>query len=285
VTVHTTEPTKIVHSEQTIHTVDNKAHLRVMRSRDTLSFIAITDSLEKTIEVEPKNSIIFWANFFGYIGFFIDMNNNRRFSYPNKVFVNSADATGEWSLFGNANNKGELYLHLSLSLLNHFCMTFDDIGVKRNLGSMVGSIGLSYYHSRNQFIHFAFSNTGSYTRRRLEERRFEVETMASNTFSFTNNHRFERFSIGYGISFTENTWDYHRFRRGWFIFPFPITEKRDQKRHHAFGLVFPVSFQLGERLHAGLVYRPTFFRPNAIDRFVYEHVVSLELGWKIRLKR
>jgi len=67
ITIYTTEPSKIIYNQNTITTSDNKADLSVLRKKETLRIIATTDSLTKSIEVEPRNSFMYWSNiFFNY---------------------------------------------------------------------------------------------------------------------------------------------------------------------------------------------------------------------------
>ena len=56
ITVYATEPSKIIYNHDTIKTENNKAHLLVKRKKETLKFVASTDSLTNTIEVKLKNS-------------------------------------------------------------------------------------------------------------------------------------------------------------------------------------------------------------------------------------
>ena len=298
VTVHTTEPSQIIHWQDTINTIDNKAHLKVYRSWLPLLIVATTDNLTKRIGIESRNSAMYWANIpFNYgLGMLIDRNNPKRYTYPGKIFINSADATGRYSMFGKANNKGELYLHLSLPFINPFRMMPENEGVKNNVGIIGINFGLDYYHSRNQFIHFGFSTVSGGSRRtRIPTtspyiiRLRENEHMSTDYFSISNNHKIRRFTIGYGISYAKNNWRYNK--SGWAIphilipIPLPFIIDEVEKNHNAFGLIFPSHYQIGEYFHIGLVYRPTFFRPNIPEKFLYEHLISIELAWKIRLKR
>ena len=287
ITVHTTEPSKIVHKQDTIRTIDNKAHLRVERKNEPLSFVATTDSLGKSVEVGYINSPLFWLNInpFNYgIGMLVDRNNPKRYSYPEKIFINSANTTGEYFRFGQANNKGELYLHLSLPwFFNSFRIMPENEGIKVNFGLGGTTIGLDYYHSKSQFIHLGFSMVSAskmwYT---TNEREYEI--MSSNYFSLSNNHKIGRFSIGYGLSYARNDWNLYQ----WQLVDdmrFEIPKIIRTKSHNTVGLIFPTYFQLGNYINIGVIYRPTFYRPNLTDQFLYEHLISIDCAWKIRLKR
>ena len=118
VTIHTTEPSKIIHNQDTISTIDNKVHLKVERKKEPLLFVATTDSLTKSIRIRHGSSVMYWANipFNLGLGLIEDKNNPKRYSYPDKIFINSAEAKSKYYCCGKANNKGELYFHISQSL-------------------------------------------------------------------------------------------------------------------------------------------------------------------------
>ena len=159
VSVQTTAPSSIIFKHDTISTVGNKAHLKVERKNESFSIVATTDSLTKSIKIEPRSSIMYWSNIcFNYgIGMLIDVKNPKRYSYPDKIYINSADSTDGYSMYGKADNKGELYLHLSLPLVNPFRMTLGNGETKTGTGVLGAAFGLDYYHSKNQFIHLGIS--------------------------------------------------------------------------------------------------------------------------------
>lgn len=279
VTVLTTEPCKIICKQDTIYTVKNKAHLKLERNNESVSIVAITDSFTKSIDIESKNSFMYWSNiYFNYgIGMIIDGNNPKRYSYPQKIYINSADAVNKYDRHGKANNKGELYLHASLPFINSFRMMHENEGSKVSTGFWGFTIGLDFYHSKNQFINFGLSGTLNYSP--FLPFIMHEESMISEYISLSNNHKIKRLSIGYGLSFAVNTFGKHKT---WGIIPVSTTTT---KKYNVFGLIFPTYFQIGEKLNLGIVYRPTFYRLNMIDKFVYEHLISVDLALKMRLKK
>jgi hypothetical protein len=279
VTVHTTEPGKIIYGQDTINTIDNKVQLKVERNDKPLSIVATTDSLTKSINIESEYSIMYWANicFNCGIGMLIDMKSPKRYSYPDRIYINPADAKEDYSIYGQANNKGELYLHLSLPLINSLLMMPGNEGTKVKAGIGGVTAGLDYYHSKKQFIHADISGlSGGFT---LKDSK--LESMTSDYISFSNNHKIGRFAIGYGFSFAKNTWNEY-YLSSWLLF---VPAKISEKSHYALGLIFPGYFQLGEYFNIGIVYRPTFYRPDMPGKFVYEHLISIDLALKIRLKK
>ena len=286
VTVHTTEPSTIIYRRDTINTIDNKVHLKVERKKETLSIVAATDSLTKTIRIESRNSFMYWANILNCgTGMLVDMKNPKRYSYPDKIYINSADKIDRYYLYGKANNKGELYLHLSPPpSICLFQMTPENEGIKVHVGLEKFAVGLDYYHSKNQFIHLGVSKVVSGGDFSLKI--YKSELINSDYICLSNNYKIGRFSIGYGLSYAKNTWEYEKWEWGHLFFiPVPVTVESAKKNHNAFGLIFPGYFQLGEYFYVGVVYRPTFYRPNVMDKFSYEHLISVDFAWKIRLKK
>ena len=279
VTVHTTKPSNIIFKHDTINAIDNKVHLKVERKNESLSIVTTTDSLVKSIRIEPKSSIMYWSNIcFNYgIGMLVDMNNPKRYSYPNKIYINSADTSGNYSIYGQANNKGELYLHLSLPLINSSLIMPENEEAKVKMGIGGITIGLDYYHSKKQYIHLGFSGLSGGS----SLKNSELETLSSNYLAVSNNHKIGRFAIGYGLSFAKNTWEKYSISPWFFFVPIKIFEKS----HYTLGIMFPSYFQLGEYFNIGVVYRPTFYRPNMANKFVYEHLISIDFALKIRLKK
>ncbi len=286
ITIYTTEPSKIVLNHDTINTIDNKVNLNVERKRELIKITALTDSLTKEFEVEPKNSFMYWSNIFcNYgIGMLVDRKNPKRYSYPQRIYINSTDTISRYYRYGQANNKGELHLHISLPHINSFNLNPENEETKTNTGFWGLTVGLDYYHSKNQFLNVGISGVSDFfvPFPAAVDISGEYELMSSRYASISNNHRLVRFSLGYGLSYAKNIWDFRYYDR---FDPPPPTREPIKRSHNAIGLVFPTYFQLGDHFHFGVVYRPTFFRPNMTDKFNYEHLISFDFAWKIRVKK
>ena len=285
VKVYTTEASRIIYRHDTIKTKNNKANLWVERKKELLSIVAITDSITKTIEVKPRNSFMYWSNipYFG-IGMLVDMKNPKRYSYPKRIYINSADTISKYYHYSQSDNKGELHLHLSLPYINSFSLKPQNEARKANTGFWGLSIGLDYYHSNNQFVNLGTSGVLDFFLPTLGAVDLigEHELMNSWYISLSNNHKLRRFSVGYGLSYGKNTWSLGYSDWG---DPPPPTRDPVTKSHNAFGLIFPTYFQCSEHFNIGVVYRPTFYRPNLTDKFSYEHLISIDFAWKISIKK
>ena len=286
ITIYTTETSEIIYEQETVSTESNKADLTVERKRDPIQITAVTDSLTKTFEVKSKNSFMYWCNIVSNygLGMFIDKDSPKRYSYPSRIYINSADTVGRYFRYGQSNNKGEFYLHLSLPHINSFRLTPEDEGAKINTGFWGINVGLDYYHSKGQFINLGVSGVLDFfvPVPAAVDIIGDYELMRSEYISLSNNHRLKRFSLGYGLSYARNTWDFRYYDR---FDPPPPTREPVDKSHNAIGLIFPTYFQCGDRFYIGLIYRPTFLRPALTKKFQYEHLISIDFAWKIRLKK
>ena len=104
--------------------------------------------------------------------------------------------------------------------------------------------------------------------------------MRSNYLSLSNHHRIKRFDWGYGLSWIENKWGVDFYEE---IFDPGIQLISQRKRHQALGLEFSGYYFTGPSFHMGLIYRPSFVRLYTDPVFKYEHLISVDLAWKIRL--
>jgi hypothetical protein len=287
VKVYTTESSKIIYRYDTIKTVNNEANLWIERKNKPVSIIATSDAnISKTIEIKPKNSFMYWVNIpYTYgIGLLVDMNNPKRYSYPKRIYINSADTISKWYRYNQADNEGELYLHLSVPYINLYRMIPENESLKVGGGFWGFTVGLDYYYSRNKFINAGFSGGSDFFLPvpAAVDISGEYELMSSIHFSLSENYKFRRFTVGYGLSYARNTWDFRYYNS---FNPPPPTREPVKKSYNAFGLIFPIYFQMGHHFNIGVVYRPTFYRPNITNKFGYEHLISVDFAWKIRVMK
>ena len=146
------------------------------------------------------------------------------------------------------------------------------------------TIGLDYYHKTNQYLNLGISGVTDLfvPVPAAVDLSGEYESMSSRYVSLSNNHKLGRFRVGYGLSYSKNSWDLRYYDR---FDPAPQTREPVRKSNNAFGLVIPTYYQTGEHFNIGVIYRPTFYRPNVTDKFQYEHLISIDFAWKIRLKK
>ena len=285
ITVYTTAPSRIVYGPNTYYTTDGKVELIMVRGGEAKPITAIADSTEKTIILNPGNSFMYYANIpcnFG-LGMLVDRNTLKKYTYPKRVYINSADTLSQYFRHDLTDRRGELYLHLSVPHINSFLMQPQGEGIRANTGFWGLAIGLDYYHGKNRFANFTAAGVADFFLPfpAVIDLKGEHEAMRSSYISISNNHHIRRFSVGYGLSLARNTWRFDNFD----AFGSPPTRAPAKKSHRALGLVFPVYYGAGEYFNAGLIYRPTFLRLADANPLRYEHLISIDFAWKIRLNK
>lgn len=289
-TFYTQSPSRIVVNKDTVQTQENSVHVLLKRSADPLEITVITDTSERKVMIRSRNSLAYWMNIYHYgLGFFVDHNSPKRYNYPSKIYLNPADTLKEYSIFGEANNKGDAFLHLSIPYVNSFLLTPDGESRKASTGFMGLSVGLDYYHRKKQFLNFSASGVMDFLAPIPAPVHYGGvrEHFSSAFITVSNNHKMKRFSAGYGVSYSRNRWNFRNHGNEQMeIYP-PIIIESKVKKNDALGLVLSSYFQTGQYFNIGVVYRPTFIRLNTlpIDRYQYEQLISLDLAWKLILKR
>jgi hypothetical protein len=175
------------------------------------------------------------------------------------------------------------FMYISLPHINSFQLSPENEGTKINTGFWGISLGLDYYHSKQQFINIGFSSVLDFfvPFPAPVDISGEHELMSSSYIGLSNNHKLGRIALGYGLSYARNSWDFRYYDM---FDPPPPTRVPVKKSHHSFGLIFPTYLQLGDLFNIGGIYRPTFFRPTMNRKFEYEHLISVDFACKIRLK-
>ncbi|MGB0931471.1 MAG: hypothetical protein ACPGVB_11875 [Chitinophagales bacterium] len=284
ITILTSEPSKIIVGSDTTFTKKkrNKATLSILRANEAVEVIAQTDSLSKTFVLSPKNSDTYWMNLFSNygIGMLIDRDNPKRYDYKRRIFVNFLDTASIYLPQRIVRNKGELDLHLSLPYINHFYLQSPDkLDLERKFGFLGFSLGLDYYHSQNQYIQLAGGATTNFVVFVPVAVHYDgvYSSMSSLHLNLSNMHKIKRWTVGYGLSYAKNISSLNN------TLPIPPEPKTDIS--HNLGFVFSTYYQTGNYFQIGLMYRPTFIRLKPNVPSAYEHLISIDFGWKIAVKK
>jgi len=205
-----------------------------------------------------------------------DWEKPKRYIYP-EIFLNSQDRSDKYAV--TTSNKRDVYVLMSIPCINNFYLKPDHEPVKTWTGFGGFSIGLDYYHHNNRFFNFTLASASDFfmlhpgTNNAIRT----YERMNSSCISFSNNHLINRISFGYGLTYNINTWE---------IMDKSQSHSRDpiERVNRTAGLIFSSYYRAGRMINIGLVYRPTFFRISKYQPFGYEHVISLDVVWKMYAK-
>jgi hypothetical protein len=281
VKVTTTQPAKIIYQsiDSSIDTIpltsDNKAILFFARGNKPAIFTVKTDSTEQLVTIAPINSFgynLYAATTLGISTIFL-RSNPKSYSYPSKIFLTSTTQSGTYSRTPEK-NQGALYAHISMPLFNFFYSSPVVYSPHNSFGMMGFSGGLDYYYHDNRFISatglIAF-NTFLYAVH--DPQAYKITNVVFAELS--HNHDMGNYYFGYGITVGRNEWE---------ILESSLYDKPFRQAFNTFGAIGKIYLRMGTNWSAGLIYRPSFYRFSAANHFTYEHLMSLDLNYRFRLK-
>lgn len=285
---------------------DLPAKIEVKRSKENLSIAFISDTVSKNhfikASVSPK---YLFGNLsfvhFAPVGYLIDLTTQKRFYYGNSILINANDTVTEINTQVTTNykgfkkrvrnyftkdfdtNKGQLNVIVSVPWINSF--HFKPIGesAQNNTGFLGLSTGLEYFYHEKRFVGLYGSFTIDSEVPVFAPISYDGEHqfLRSYAVGLTHNHKLNRFTVGYGLNYSKNTWqlknnEYDPLEEG--------SRMPQSKSNHSLGLITNSYFQFGKRLFVGINYKPSLIAFNANSKLHYEHVISLDFVWKFKIK-
>ncbi len=272
------------------------AEVEITRSNKDLNMILIGDSLN--IDYTLKSRLTPKFMYFNLVGqlaapinYIVDLTNPKRFYYGNEVHLNSEDTIRTYErpfvlkyrrFFGKEfrKNKGDVFFRIAIPALNSFVMKPTEEPIHHSTGLMGISLGFDFYYKTNLYISTSVAYVTSTAPFLFYDRDDYIE---SAYWSLSNNHQWNRFHFGYGLSFSHNIWKYNNGSVD--IDSTSPDYVEIKKSNNALGLVFPASFQLNKYFSFGLVYRPSLYRFGSDQKFEYEHLISFEAILKLPVRR
>lgn len=276
VSVFTNKPASVVYQNDTFLTdKKNRLLLPVLRSKQPLNLIFFDDSLSKNIIIPSRNSPLFYGNIFNGlqpVGFFIDRKNPKRYSYSDRVYVDFRDTISDYESINYAKNA--VFLNLSFPIFNNLSMAYEREDKDASFALLGFSIGLEYCYNAKKTLSFdivTILNSSS----RIDLFNFNrTKVSSTNYMSLSHNHILKRWVFGYGISYGKNY-----IKEGDFERNIPSTVKS----YNVWGLETNAYYRLGNVFHIGIKYRPTFYRFSVENPIEYEHLISVDLKFKLPL--
>jgi len=283
----TNTPAKVTLNNQTLENVNNRTKFIALRDIRPVKFSVYNDSVIKNITLDSKNSFAYWMNIYPSLGLgmLVDKDKPKRYTYPSRVYVDMTNNDSKFTTYYPFYRKGSVVLHVSLPHINGFLLKpIGEDSTMRSLGFWGIKLGINYFHNKNQFLDLSVSAVSDFFAPfpGAIDIWGEYDLMTSIYSSFSNNHRIGRFSLGYGLSFSKNTWDHRYYDR--FNAPPPLREPF-KKSEYILGFIFPIYHQFGEYFFMGLIYRPTFLKVHPETQLVYEHLISFDFAWKFNLTK
>ncbi len=257
------------------------ATVKLKRSKENLKIKLHHDSVSEDFYIIPSHNNAFlyhnlWWLYYAPIAYLIDLTNHRRFHYGEYISLQTATPlrvlkTTKYPYFSPRfpSEKGQINMMISLPTLNTFIFLPEGETPRNSIGIFGIAGGLEYFYNEKQFLALNSGIATNFPGATFENGSARLEVITSSYFSLTNNVKFARNSLGYGINYSQNYWsrstDIH------------------SKTNHALGLTFSFYHQFGKYFFMSLMYRPTFFVVSPNISIQHEQVISLTMAWKFRL--
>ncbi len=288
ITIITSTPSKVIVNADTLVTTTGRLRLSVERKPEDLVLTVANDSLVKMITLKSKSSWAYWLNAYPApllgLGLWLERDKPERYTYPGKLHINLGDTEGRSFMAYSERKSSKVRLHFSVPYVNSFLLKPDgEVDQKISSGFLGMSGGFDYAYSATRYFNLTVTGATDFLMPIPVPLEYEGEYKIAATLyaSVSHNHELKRFSAGYGLSFSRNLWrvNYNAFSAD----TPPPTREPARLINDAIGLVVPVYYRVSRHFYVGTVYRPTLLRLDAAKTFDYEHLISLDLAWKIGL--
>ncbi|MGZ5242513.1 MAG: hypothetical protein ACXWEY_04545 [Bacteroidia bacterium] len=179
-------------------------------------------------------------------------------------------------------DKGEFRIKLGLPYFNHIYFQPRDENVINKFGFVGESIGFEYSYSNNRFVETNFSFVGANDSPLPIglDREGEFKSQYSTYLSLTHNNIISRFTFGYGLNYAWNTYT-EGYRN--FAMEDSIPTYWNNKTNRTMGVTLNSYYRIGNSFNIGAIYRPNIIFFKSEKALNYEHLISIELLWRIRL--
>lgn len=275
------------------------AEIKIRRSPHDLKVKLMSERLQKEylVKASPNKTFLYgnllWMQL-APAAWLVDFTNPKRFYYGNHLFFSTYDTTSiirpEVSRAYHAywsrtfpSPRGTLNFTWSFPWVNSFYLQPHGETPRTNTGFWGLSAGVEYFYSDNKYLALNTSAVMDFFLPVPAAVDFsgEVENMNSLYVSLTDNIKFRRFTLGYGLNYSANTWSlvYHdRFD------PPPPTRPPATRTGTTIGLTLDGYHQVAENFLVGIIYRPSILQITPKTSFRYEHLISLDFRFRIRMR-
>ncbi|MEL1243604.1 hypothetical protein AAEO56_04970 [Flavobacterium sp. DGU11] len=275
------------------------AEVKVRRSKEDLKVTLISgDTLRKDfiVKASPNPAFLYGNLIFMQafpVGYAVDLTTQKRFYYGRNLRLDSksTDSIIEppflkfWNVYLSkkyTTPKGQWAFTASMPYANAFYQQPKNEPSKSKVGFLGFSAGLEYYYKEDTFVKLNASATIDFEFPiPVPLEYFDAhEKMGAYNFTLTHNHKFNRLSFGYGFNYAINTWKI--VNSGW---KFPSNDEQPRiKRSHSFGVTANTYYQFSDNWSVGLIYSPTFYNTFPKSGTTYQHVISLDIMYRLPFK-
>jgi|SRR5690554_4380106 len=297
--IRISEPAKILYKGDTVYSqVRDKTNIAVLKGiernkKDNMTVDVIGDNARKKVILFPGRDPAYWGNFLNYgLGYIVDYKSIKSYTYlaPSYIDMNSPDSVITTYMLKKQRrdiregriqpyHDGRLFITLNFPYINWYQLQPRE-RVKTS-GFLGAGLGLDYRYRPARSIEFRYDSTMDFFIPFPAPYDYELSeggerrAAFASTYALTHKHAFNRWHIGYGVGIAKYSSTHHFVLNDEHIF--------DNHDYFSYGFLLPIHYYISKMFRLGMLYRPTFYRPSRETRSAYEHVISIDFGWRIRL--
>jgi len=270
----------------------------VERSQEDLPITLINDTLTRDFVLKPSLSPTYlYGNLVWLyacpVAYLVDLRSTKRFHYGKSIYLDLNDTTTIIKqkaskvyndYFSNIveADTGQVNLNLSFPLVNNFYIYPENESLKSRTGTLGFSIGLDYYYNERKFLNFSACAVKDLSSIAENLGYGEEESLRSLSLNLTDNFKTGRFTFGYGMNYSINSWFHSYYDQ--IESPSPIYNS-ETKTKQSIGLNLNGYHRVWKKVWIGIEYRPTFINVSPEMDFKYEHVLSFSMALRFRIKK
>lgn len=267
------------------------ADVEVTRSNKPLQVTLTYDTITRDYNVKSKTmskssvgNILFGGLYPEAL--LVDLLTKKGYYYGDEIFLDISDSLAEAKrIFLTPkyvpNQKNSFNIDIALPYVNGFLFQPEGQGVRKGIGFIGISGGVEYFYKNNKFAKINTGITTNYPFPFPAAVIFDGGREIFNSYyvTFTDNYQLNRFSLGYGLSYSSYKWKYNYGDDNY------NNEKNKREKGQSLGLSLNTYFRLGRYFQVGVLYTPTLVSIKPQTELLYQHSISFELLWKIQIKK
>lgn len=271
---------KIVIEKDTFSISGKKTAIRIKRKKEPLSITVLHNHQKEELLVPSSRSRAYKLNIWNYgLGLILDYKKDKSYTFPRRIHLYNDETGIGYFPYDPEFPYGRWRIHLSIPYFNHFHLQPQEEGGKTSLGFLGLQLGTDFFYNKSRHFRFSAAAATDFPSPIPVPLDIfgEYEIFTTTFLSLSHHHESQKWNWGYGLTYGENNW---KRRHGINLFPRPNLEEVT-KSHNTWGLIFPVYYKIKKSFHLGIIYRPTWWRSGVDPKSQYEHLISLDVAWKI----
>jgi hypothetical protein len=201
----------------------------------------------------------------------------QRYYYRRNIYAELKDSMIRVYRFAPV-TKGTVHLNLSIPYGNYFYIKTTS-GYHHSPGFMGLAAGAEYFYRDRSYLSVqAGAAADFFVPVPAPVKYAGIHEQSATVFvNIRNNHSIGSFDFGYGLSYSSFVWNRY--------VDTSVVRTTETKISRGLGLSLTSQYRFSKRFWLGLLYQPTLLTMDHGARLDYQHLLSFELTWKLRIRR